>query len=31
MNVVVGCDCSGRDEKASSGNIDVRLLFVVHI
>ena len=31
MDVVVGCGCSICDEGVRSGNVDVGLLFVVHV
>ena len=31
MDIVVGCNCSIGDEGAHSGNVDIGLLFVVHV
>ena len=31
MDVVVGCSCSTGDEGTHSKNVDVELLFLVHV
>ena len=31
MDVIMGCGCSEGDEEAGRGNVDIKLLFVVHV